>query len=68
MDNVHVEVEGSEDVLLWTEGVAVLPSDHQLGVVHDVQGEDETSYRSVDQPEGPVGGEEDGDDAEYHET
>ena len=47
VDDVEIDVESSEDVLLRTEGVLVLAPHHQLGVIHDVQGEDEGTNRSI---------------------
>ena len=36
VDNVEIEVEGSEDVFLRGDGVLVFPSDHHLSVEHNV--------------------------------
>jgi len=47
VDNVEINVESSEDVLLRAKGVLVLAPHHQLGVIHDVQGEDEGTNRSI---------------------
>ena len=46
-DDVQVEVEGGKDVLLRAERVLVLAPEHQLGVVHDVQREDDGPHRKV---------------------
>ena len=47
VDDVQVEVEGGEDVFLRAERVLVLAPEHQLGVVHDVQREDDGTHRGV---------------------
>jgi len=47
VDNVEINVESSEDVLLRAKGVLVLAPHHQLGVIHDVEGEDEGTNRSI---------------------
>ena len=47
VDDVQVEVESGEDVLLRAERVLVLAPEHQLGVVHDVQREDDGPHRGV---------------------
>ena len=39
LHHVEVDVEGSEDVLLGAERVLVFPPEHQLGVIHQVEGE-----------------------------
>ena len=54
VDDVQVDVEGGEDVLLWAESVLVLPPHHELGVVHDIEGEDEGSDGSVAQHHPPA--------------
>ena len=41
--DVQVDVERSEDVLLRTEGVGMISSHHQLGVVDQITGEYESS-------------------------
>ena len=46
VDNVQVDVESSEDVFLRAERVLVFPSHHQLCVVHQVTGEDQSSTNS----------------------
>ena len=43
VDHVQVDVQGGKDVLLGAEGVLVTTAHHQLGVVHDVQGENQGS-------------------------
>ena len=68
VDDVQVEVQRGEHVLLGAERVLVAASDHQLGVVHDVEAEDDCPYPSVNQVQGPAGREEGGDQAEQHET
>ena len=47
VDHVQVDVQSGEDVLLGAEGVLVTAAHHQLGVVHDVQGENQGSGRSI---------------------
>ena len=47
VDDVQVEVEGREDVLLRTEGVLVFAAQHDLGVVDQVEGEDEAANSGV---------------------
>ena len=47
VDDVQVEVEGGEDVLLRAEGVLVLPTQHDLRVVDQVEREDQTANRGV---------------------
>ena len=54
VDDVQVEVEGRKDVLLRAEGVLVLPSHHDLGVVDQVEGEDDAPYGRVDDVQGPT--------------
>ena len=39
VDDVQVEVQRGEDVFLGTQRVLVTATNHQLGVVHDVQAE-----------------------------
>ena len=55
VDDVQVDVEGCEDVLLRTEGVLVFPAHHELSVVDDVKGEDESSNTAVAQHQPPAG-------------
>ena len=43
VDYVQIDVEGSEDVFLRTEGVGMISSHHQLGVVDQITGEYESS-------------------------
>jgi len=66
VDDVQVDVERSEDVFLRTERVGVLPSHHQLCVVHQITGEDQSSGNSNPDHRpfagGKEGEEEDGDD------
>ena len=47
VDHVQVDVQGGEDVLLGAEGVLVTAAHHKLGVVHDVQGENQGAGRSI---------------------
>ena len=47
VDDVQLEVEGGEDVLLRAERVLVLAPEHQLGVVHKVEGEHQGTGGSV---------------------
>ena len=47
VDHVQVDVQGGEDVFLGAEGVLVAAAHHQLGVIHDVQGENQGSGRSI---------------------
>ena len=66
VDNVQVDVESSEDVFLRAERVLVFPSHHQLGVVDEITGEDESSA-NADPDHCPLGSgkegeQEDGDD------
>ena len=61
VDDVQVEVEGGEDVLLGAEGVLVAPAHHQLGVVHDVEAEDDSSDPGIHQVQSSAGREKDGD-------
>ena len=44
--DVQVDVERSEDVFLRTEGVGMISSHHQLGVVDQITGEEESSANS----------------------
>ena len=68
VDDVQVEVQRGEHVLLGAERVLVAAPDHQLGVVHDVETEDDCPDPGVDQVQGPAGREEGGDQAEQHKT
>ena len=68
VDDVQVEVQRGEHVLLGAERVLVAAPDHQLGVVHDVETEDDCPDPGVNQVQGPAGREEGGDQAEQHET
>ena len=54
VDDVQVDVEGGEDVFLRAESVLVLPPHHELGVVHDVQREDQSSDTAVAQHDPPA--------------
>ena len=45
--DVQVDVERSEDVLLRTEGVFVFPPHHDLGVVDQVEREDQAANCGV---------------------
>ena len=47
VDNVQVDIEGSEDVLLRTEGVLVFPAHHDLSVVDQIEREDEAAHSGV---------------------
>ena len=47
VDDVQVEVEGGEDVLLGAERVLVIAAEHDLGVVDDVQREDDRAHCRV---------------------
>ena len=47
VDDVQVKVQGGEDVLLGTEGVLVVAAEHDLGVVDDVQREDDRANGGV---------------------
>ena len=47
VDDVQVKVEGGKDVLLGAEGVLVVAAEHDLGVVDDVQREDNGTHRGV---------------------
>ena len=44
--NIQVDVEGGEYIFLRTERVSMLSSHHQLGVVDQITGEDESSANS----------------------
>ena len=68
VDDVQVEVQRGEHVLLGAERVLVAAPDHQLGVVHDVEAEDDCPDPGVNQVQGPAGREEGGDQAEQHKT
>ena len=68
VDDVQVEVQGGEHVLLGAERVLVAAPDHQLGVVNDVEAEDDCPDPGVNQVQGSAGWEEGGDQAEQHET
>ena len=70
--NVQVDVERSEDVLLRTEGVGMLSPHHQLGVVDQVTGEDQSSA-NTDPDHRPFCSrkeweEEEGDDENYQNS
>lgn len=47
VDDVQVQVEGCEDVLLGGDAVLVLAAHHQLRVVHQVDGEQQSAEGSV---------------------
>ena len=68
VDDVKIEVESCKDVFLGAERVLVAATDHQLGVVDDVQTEDDAADAGVDQVQGSARGEEQGDESEYNET
>ena len=55
VDDVQVDVEGGEDVLLRAESVLVFAAHHELCVVHNVQGEDQSSDTAVAQHDPPDG-------------
>ena len=67
VDDVEIESQGCEDVLLRRDGVLVVTSHHHLGVVDQVEGEDESSSSSVHHLEILVVGDEDHDEAEDDE-
>lgn len=48
VDDVQVEVEGGKDVLFRGDGILVLPSQHQLRVEDEIDGEKEGAQRGVD--------------------
>jgi len=68
VDDVKIEVESCKDVFLGTERVLVAATDHQLGVVDDVQTEDDAADAGVDKVQCSARGEEQGDESEYNET
>ena len=47
VDNVQVDIEGSEDVFLRAESVLVFAAHHELCVVHNVEREDQSSDTAV---------------------
>lgn len=49
VDYIQVQVEGCEDVFLGGDAVLVLASHHQLGVVDQVEGEQQSAQRRVHQ-------------------
>ena len=49
VNDVQVEVQGGEHVLLGAKWVLVAAPNHQLGVVHDVEAEDDCPDPGVDQ-------------------
>lgn len=40
LNNVHVEIQSSENIFFWTERVLVSAAHHDLRVIHDVHRED----------------------------
>ena len=52
VNDIQVKIERGEDVFLWAERVLVLPSNHQLSVVNDVDAEDDRPDGSVHQADG----------------
>jgi len=67
VDDVQVDVQGSKDVFLRAEAVLVLSPHHQLGVIDDVEREDEGASAAKANHH-PLGlGEEHEDDAGDHE-
>ena len=68
VDDIEIEVESSKDVFLWTERVLVTAPDHELGVVDDVQTEDDAPDAGVDEVHGSTGRETQGNEAENNET
>merc|ERR1719445_933533 len=68
VDDVKIEVESSKDVFLGAERILVAATDHQLGVVDDVQTEDDAADAGIDQGQGSARGEEEGDESKYDET
>lgn len=66
VDDIHIQVERGEHVLFGRDGVLVVPAEHDLSVVHDVDGEQQSAERSVDERHG-LAREEHADDTEYHE-
>lgn len=43
IDDVQVQVKGSEDVFFRGDGVLVFPAQHQLSVVDEVKGEQKST-------------------------
>ena len=68
VDDVKIEVESCKDVFLGAERVLVAATDHQLGVVDDVQTEDDAADAGVDKVQGSAGGEEQGDESKNDEA
>lgn len=42
-DDVHVDVEGSEYVFFWRNTVFMITSHHELSIIDQVHGEEESS-------------------------
>ena len=68
VDDVKIEIESSKDIFLWTERILVAATDHELGVVDDVQAEDDAPDAGVDQVHGSAGGETQGNESKYNEA
>jgi len=66
VDDVQVEVEGGEDVLLRTDGVLMIATQHQLGIVYQVNGKEHRSEGGIDQSD-HLAREADGNDSENDE-
>lgn len=49
VDNVHVQVQRSKDILLWRYGVLVLATHHHLRVVDQVEAEQQSTQGRIDQ-------------------
>ena len=68
VDDVKIEIEGSKDILLRTERVLVGATNHQLGIVDDVQTENDAANSSINQVPGPALLKEESNQSKQKET